>query len=109
MTNVVNICKFIYEKALERSNVHPTSITDQEISTTTDLLALLEDLSNSDSFTIKSEDSIEFSDKEDFDPDYRIELEDDEEQKLVGNRQFTLVHMQKVVDFADRNVSFTTL
>ncbi len=72
-------------------------------------VSLLEDLSNSDNFTIESEDSLECSDVGDFDPDYRIEIEDDEEQQVVGNRQFSLEYMQKVVDFAHPGVAFTTV
>ncbi len=80
MMNVVNNCNFIREKALERSNVHPTSIPTQEISIANNLLALLEDLSNSGSFNIESEDSLEFVDDGNFDWNYRIEIEDDEQQ-----------------------------
>ncbi len=101
-------CKFVYEKALETPNIHSTSVTEQEILITTDIFALLEDLSSSSSsFIIESEDTLEFLDIHDFDPDYSIEIEGDEE--VVGNRQFSLEYMQKVVDFARPGISFTTL
>ncbi len=107
MTNIVNICKSVYEKALETPNIHSTSVTEQEISIATDIFPLLEDLSSSSSFIIESEDTLEFLDIHDFDPDYSIEIEGDEE--VVGNRQFSLEYMQKVVDFARPGISFTTL
>jgi Tc5 transposase DNA-binding domain len=106
MVNIVNICKFIHEKVLERSQICSTSITEQEISIATSLLALLEDLSNSDSFAIDSEDSLEVFNQNDYDLDYCVELEDDEEQKVTGNRQFSLKYMEKVVDFARPGTSF---
>ncbi len=69
MTNILNICKIMYEKALQRPNSRSTSITEQETSIATNLLTLLEDLSNSDSFTLESEDSLEIFDCNNSDPD----------------------------------------
>ncbi len=71
---------FIREKIVETSNVHPTSIIKQKISIVTHLLALLEDLSNHGSLIIEPEDSLEFVDDGDFHWDYRIEIEDDEQE-----------------------------
>lgn len=109
MMNVVNICKLLYEKALERSGVHSTSATEEETSIAINLLDILEDLSNGDSFTIESEDSLEVSDVDHLDPDYLVEIEDDEEQVVVENHQFSLEYMQRVVDFARPGVAFTTV
>jgi hypothetical protein len=109
MTNVVNIYKHLYEKALERSSVHSISTTEEEISIASNLLDLSEDLSNSDSFTIETEDSLEVSDVDHFDPDYPIEIEDDEEQQAGENRRFSLEYMQRVVDFARPGIAFTTV
>ena len=109
MTNVINICKHLYEKALERSSVHSISITEEEISIAINLLDLLEDLSNSDSFTIEAEACLEVSDIDHFDLDYPIEIENDEEQQAVENRRFSLEYMQWVVDFARPGITFTTV
>jgi len=87
------ICKHLYEKALERSSVHSISTTEEEISIAINLLHLLEDLCNGDSFIIEIEDSLEVSDVDHFDPDYLVEIEHDEEQQLVENRQFSLEYM----------------
>ncbi|CAF3780597.1 unnamed protein product [Rotaria sp. Silwood1] len=91
------------------SIVHSIGTTEEEISIAIDLLDLLEDLCNSDSVTIETEDSLEVSDVDHFDPDYPVEIEDDEEKQLVENRQFSLVYMQRVVDFARPGVAFITV
>lgn len=109
MMNVVNICKLLNKKALERSSVHSISTTEEEMSIAINLLDLLEELSNSDRFTIESEDSLEVSDVDHFDPNYLVEIEDDEEQQVVENRQFSLEYMQRVVDFARPSVFFYNL
>ncbi len=109
MTNILNICKIMYEKALQRPNSRSTSITEQETSIATNLLTLLEDLSNSDSFTLESEDSLEIFDCNNSDPDYCTEIEDDEQQQATGNREFTLEYMQKVVDYARPDIPFTSI
>ncbi|CAF3411091.1 unnamed protein product [Rotaria socialis] len=57
--------------------------------------------------TIETEDSLKVSDTDHFDPDYSVEIEDDEEQQVVGNRQFSLEYMQRVVDFARPAIGFT--
>ncbi len=72
-----------------------------------DLLALLDDLSNNNSFIIKSQDSLDLSDNENFVPDYDNENEDD--QEVLSNRQFTLEYIQKVVNFARPGISFATV
>ncbi|CAF4944517.1 unnamed protein product, partial [Rotaria socialis] len=109
MTSIVNICKHLYEKALERSSVHSISTTEEEISIAINLVDLSEDLSNSDSFTIETEDSLKASDVDHFDLDYPVEIEDDEGQQVVENRQFSLEYMQRVVDFTRPGIAFTTV
>ncbi|CAF4845552.1 unnamed protein product [Rotaria socialis] len=109
MTSIGNICKHLYEKALERSSVHSISTTEEEISIAINLVDLSEDLSNSDSFTIETEDSLKASDVDHFDLDYPVEIEDDEGQQVVENRQFSLEYMQRVVDFIRPGIAFTTV
>ncbi|CAF3657697.1 unnamed protein product [Rotaria socialis] len=94
---------------LERSSVHLISTTEEEISIAINLLDLLEDLSNSDSFTIETEDSLEISGVDHFDPDYPVEIADDGEQRVGENRQFSLEYMQRVVDFARSGIAFATV
>ena len=106
--NVINICKLLYKKTLERSSVHSISAAEEETSVAINLLDILEDLSNSDSFTIESEDSLEVSDVDHLDPNYLVEIEDDEEQLVVGNHQFSLKYMRRIVDFARPGVAFTS-
>jgi hypothetical protein len=109
MANITNICKIIHEKALERSYSGSTSITEQETFIATSLFALLEDLSNSESFTIEAYHTLEIPDGNYSDPNYDIEAEVDEEQQTTENRHFSLEYMQKVVDFARPGISFTSI
>lgn len=80
--NILNICKCIHEKAQQKSDIQHTATTEQEISTANNLLALLEDLSNSDNFIMESEDTLDLSENEnsDSDSDYDNESEDEENQ-----------------------------
>jgi len=106
--NIANIGKLIQEKATSESNVKQTEITEKEILISNHLITLLVELSNSDSYVIETEDSLEHSDHIDPDPDYSIETTGEEEEQ-VGHCDFTLEYMQKVVDFARPGIAFTTI
>ncbi|CAF5002445.1 unnamed protein product, partial [Rotaria sp. Silwood1] len=56
-----------------------------------------------------SEDTLDLPDDENSDSDYDNETEDEEDQKALGNHQFTLEHTEKVVSFARPGISFTTV
>ncbi|CAF3574084.1 unnamed protein product [Rotaria socialis] len=70
---------------------------------------IMKDLSNSDSFIIESEDTLDLFDDENSDSDYDNETEDEENQKVLENHQFTLEYMEKVINFARSDISFTTV
>ncbi|CAF3901037.1 unnamed protein product [Rotaria sp. Silwood2] len=106
--NIANIGKLIQEKATSQSNVKQTDITEKEILISNHLIALLDELSNSDSYVIETVDSLERPDYIDPDQDYSLEITSGEEEQ-VGHRDFTLEYMQKVVDFARPGIVFTTI
>ncbi|CAF3753618.1 unnamed protein product, partial [Rotaria sp. Silwood1] len=56
-----------------------------------------------------SEDTLDLPDDENSDSDYDNETEDEEDQKALGNHQFTLEHTENVVSFARPGISFTTV
>jgi hypothetical protein len=99
----------MHEKIQRKKDIQRTITTEQEISAADSLLALLEDLSISDSFEIESEDTLDTSDVENPDSDSDIETEDQEYEETRDNRQFSLEYMEKVVNFARPNISFTTV
>ncbi|CAF2740469.1 unnamed protein product [Rotaria sp. Silwood2] len=109
MINIANIAKRLQEEVIAKSNTQLTNITEKEMSIVSHLSTLLNELSTSDNYDIETESSLECSDFDDADPDYSIETTDNQEEREVDGDAFSLDYMQKVVDFARRDVSFTTI
>ena len=106
--NVANIIKLMHEKVSLKQDDKSSVVSEQEQLMANHLVDLLQDLTISDSYDIKTEESLEIADDESHHLE-EIQALSDEFISDTEYGKYSLEYMKKVVDYIRPGISVTAI